>query len=84
MINLILGDCLDKLKDIPEKSVDLVVIDPPYKIDSTKVNPNAKTGAFGSTKRNFHSELLSMNHGITNEVLDQLVRVMSKINIYMV
>lgn len=27
---LILGDCLEKLKDIPDKSVDLVLTDPPY------------------------------------------------------
>jgi len=33
MINLILGDCLDKLKDIPKGSIDLVVIDPPYNVN---------------------------------------------------
>ena len=29
-IKLILGDCLEKLKDIPDNSVDLVLTDPPY------------------------------------------------------
>lgn len=29
-IQLILGDCLEKLKDIPDNSVDCVVADPPY------------------------------------------------------
>jgi site-specific DNA-methyltransferase (adenine-specific) len=28
--DLILGDCLEKMKDIPDKSVDLVLCDPPY------------------------------------------------------
>lgn len=36
MINLILGDCLDKMKDIPDKSVDMVLTDPPYGITSCK------------------------------------------------
>ena len=27
---LILGDCLDELKTIPDRSVDLIVLDPPY------------------------------------------------------
>ena len=30
--NLILGDCLEKLKEIPDNSVDCVVTDPPYKV----------------------------------------------------
>ena len=30
MINLIHGDCLEKMKDIPDGSVDMVLTDPPY------------------------------------------------------
>ncbi len=30
MIKLILGDCLEKMKEIPDKSVDLVLTSPPY------------------------------------------------------
>jgi site-specific DNA-methyltransferase (adenine-specific) len=29
-INLIHGDCLEKMKDIPDNSIDLVLTDPPY------------------------------------------------------
>ena len=32
MIELILGDCLEKMKDIPDGSIDLVLTDPPYNI----------------------------------------------------
>jgi site-specific DNA-methyltransferase (adenine-specific) len=32
MTDLRLGDCLELMKDIPNKSIDLVVTDPPYKI----------------------------------------------------
>jgi len=30
MIELIHGDCLEKMKDIPDKSIDLILTDPPY------------------------------------------------------
>lgn len=30
MINLIQGNCLEKMKDIPDESIDLVLVDPPY------------------------------------------------------
>ena len=32
MIDLHLGDCLEVMKQIPDKSVDLVLTDPPYNI----------------------------------------------------
>ena len=32
-INLILGDCLEVMRDIPDGSVDMVLCDPPYGID---------------------------------------------------
>src|SRR5574344_1745897 len=34
MIDLRQGDCLELMKDIPDKSVDLKVTDPPYKVTS--------------------------------------------------
>lgn len=33
MIQLMQGDCLDRLKEIPDGSVDMVLTDPPYGID---------------------------------------------------
>ena len=30
MINLVQGDCLEKMKEIPDGSVDLTVTSPPY------------------------------------------------------
>lgn len=29
MVKLHLGDCLEKIKTIPDKSIDLIVTDPP-------------------------------------------------------
>lgn len=76
MIDLINGDCLEVLKTIPDKSVDLVVIDPPYEFT------NDGGGAFGVDKRSYHAQVKTLSDGITNQVLDELTRVMKKINIY--
>ena len=76
------GNCLELLKSIPDNSVDLIVTDPPY---SKKGNGyNVGGGAFGSKKRNYHGELdeHSLLNGVDNTVLDELVRVMKKVNIY--
>ena len=70
------------MKDIPDGSIDLVITDPPYEIEMSKINPNAKTGAFGATNRNYHGEIQPLTDGIRNNVLNELVRVMKKINIY--
>ena len=35
-MKLIQGDCLEVMKDIPDKSIDLVLIDPPYNIGKAK------------------------------------------------
>jgi len=32
MYKLFKGDCLEIMKDIPDKSINLVLIDPPYNI----------------------------------------------------
>lgn len=33
MIKLMKGDCLELIQQIPEKSIDLILTDPPYGID---------------------------------------------------
>ena len=54
-IELYCGDCYEKIKDIPDKSVDLVVIDPPYLFAG-----HGGGGAFGTKKRNYHAEYESL------------------------
>jgi DNA modification methylase len=34
MIDLKCGDCLELIKGIPDKSIDLVIIDPPYLLET--------------------------------------------------
>ena len=35
-IELIQGDCLEKMKDIPDKSIDMILCDLPYGIIQSK------------------------------------------------
>lgn len=78
-IKVLCGDCLELLKDIPDKSIDLVVIDPPYEFAQ-----HGGGGAFGSRKREYHNELEAdtLTKGFDIAVLDELVRIMRKVNIY--
>lgn len=85
MIKLLNGNCYELIKDIPDKSIDLVVIDPPYDFMSKHYGNNyTGAGAFGKLGRSYHSELENNNiiTGLNADILKQLIRVMKKINIY--
>ena len=73
------GDCLHLLRELEDHSVDLVVTDPPYEFASHGGE------AFGSKKREYHNQLedAQITKGFNVEVLNELVRVMKKINIYL-
>lgn len=65
IINTIqLGDCYELIKTIPDKSIDLIIIDPPYEFDM-----GVGGGHFGTKERNYHNEYLSLYHetGSTKE-----------------
>lgn len=78
-ININQGNCLELMKNLPNNSVDLVVIDPPYEFVA-----HGGGGAFGSKKRDYHNELErdSLTEGFDVKVLDELMRVMKRVNIY--
>ena len=76
-INLFNGDSFEVLKDIPDNSIDLVVIDPPYLFQD-----NGGGGAFGYKKKGYHTELENIKDGFDFTLLDSLERVMKKTNIY--
>lgn len=85
MIDLRQGDCLEIMKDIPDSSIDLIVIDPPYDFMSKHYGKSySGAGAFGSLGRAYHKELESNGiiTGINEDVLKELIRVMKKVNIY--
>ena len=70
------GDCLEVMKNIEDGSVDLVVTDPPYEITTTGA------GMYKQADKQYVKELNGMKDGFSEEVLDELCRVMKKINIY--
>lgn len=74
MIDLHNGDCLEIMKSIPDGSVDCVITDPPYDIAT-------KGGGF-IKDRKFRKELENISNGFDSAVLDELCRIMKKINIY--
>ena len=64
------------MKDIPDKSIDLIVTDPPYEIETTG------GGLYKQTDKQYIKELNFMKNGFSEEVLDELCRILKKINIY--
>lgn len=76
MIDLRCGDCLEVMKDIPDKSIDLIVTDPPYQIETSGA------GIYKQEDKQYVKQLNGMKDGFSEEVLNELCRVMKKINIY--
>lgn len=80
MINTIqLGNCYELIKNIPDKSIDLVYIDVPY------LFTHGKGGAGALSKRVnrlMSEELISIKDGIDYSIFDELLRVMKNINIF--
>ena len=69
-------DCLEGMKQIPNKSVDLVITDPPYLIDTVG------SGLYSQKDKQYIKELNFMKDGFSKEILDEICRVMKKINLY--
>lgn len=76
---ILCGDCMVGLKELPDGCVDLIMMDPPYLLGSGIGNGMA---GFGPVKYLKELDQGTFTEGITNDVLDELVRVMRKINIY--
>ena len=82
MINTIqLGDCYELIKQIPDKSIDLVYIDIPYLIgqggQEEKKSPLAKR-----IKKQVYGDLKQIINGIDYSIFDELCRIMKNIYIY--
>lgn len=75
-IDLRQGDCLKLMKDIPDGSLDLIITDPPYEVATTGA------GLYKQSGRVYHNEIRSMSDGFNTDTLDEMCRIMKKINIY--
>jgi len=75
------ADAYKVLKSIPDKSIDLIVTDPPYLIDNTNAGFNTP---LSKSIQLMNNELKSgiLTEGITNDILEDFVRVCKNINIY--
>jgi site-specific DNA-methyltransferase (adenine-specific) len=74
-------DCYKGIKNIPDKSIDLIVTDPPYLIESTKGGKNSKL-AKSITNMNNQLEDNNLTCSIDEKILDEFMRVMKVPNIY--
>lgn len=74
-------DCYEGIKKIPDNSVDLIVTDPPYLIESTKGGKNSEL-AKSITNMNNQLEENNLTCSIDEKILDQFMRVMKVPNIY--
>jgi len=82
MLNTItLGDSYELIKDIPDNSVDLAIIDPPYLIQD---NQSRRTGMFKERKILYTDTIENKNliNNIDLTILDELCRVLKTIYIY--
>ena len=72
-----LGDAYELIKQVPDKSVDLIVTDPPYEYDQLS------GGGIGG-QREFFKEIQDskIDKGFSYSLLDEFVRICKKINIY--
>lgn len=81
--NIYLGDSYELIKSMQDKSVDLIITDPPYDIQGLQSKPH---GLFtcGNRTRKYEDEMIKngLDKGIDLKILDDFVRVMKKINIY--
>lgn len=75
--NIYLGDAYELIKQIPDKSIDLIITDPPYKMDE-----HGGGGAFGNKNRKYQDEIDTLSDGFTDDILTEFERVQKKTNVY--
>lgn len=69
------------MKQIPDKSIDLIVTDPPYLIENTKAGGKSQ---LAKSIQGINDEIRDNNltNGFNIEILDEMVRVLKNINLY--
>lgn len=77
MINqVICGDCLEAMKDIPNKSIDLILTDPPYGIG---YNQKARNRPHESEYQNIENDNNELNY---KDIIKELQRISKKLIIF--
>lgn len=75
------GDCYKLIKELPDKSVDLIITDPPYLIENTKAGGKSD---LAKSIQVMNNELLNdeLTQGIKQDILVEFMRVMKIPNLY--
>lgn len=76
--NVYCVDCYKAIKELPDKSIDLIVTDPPYDLDTE----GSKENSISKTFANCNSQISKISEGVNEEILDEFMRVLKKPNIY--
>lgn len=70
-----LGNCYELIKQIPDKSIDLIYTDIPYDI-------HTDGGGFKGGRPVYNGQLVGFDKGIDYKILDEFCRICKKIYIY--
>lgn len=78
---IINADCMDILKRLPDKCIDLILTDPPYLIKNTQAGGNSQ---FSKSIQNMNNELSEANlvDGISLDFCKEILRLQDKVNAY--
>lgn len=76
--NIYCEDCYEAIKHLPDKSIDCIYTDVPYLID----NHGFGKSKLGDRMKKKHNDLKGIDKGFNTSILDEFVRVMKKINIF--
>lgn len=78
---IICGDCLEIMKNIPTRIVDLIITDPPYQY----ISDNPKGGGFMANENRKHLDNINSSFGMSfnpNSFLNEAQRILKKFNLY--
>ena len=77
---VILGDSYKLVKEIPDKSIDLIIIDPPYDIESVTGGGMLKEKRLVNSMQ--HLSDMDLDVGIDEDIFEEMLRILKKPNIY--
>ena len=75
------ADCFEYVKNIPDKSIDLILTDPPYEFTKRKVTLESGS-EFSKSFQKHRAEISFISNSYDFKILDEFCRIMKKINIY--
>ena len=78
---IINADCMDILKQLPDKSIDLILTDPPYLIKNTKAGGKSN---FSKSIQQMNDEIkeAGITEGVSLDFCKEIIRLQDKINAY--